>query len=233
MKGDIKPLPDSVKLIESAAIARGDQIGPFRVWPTARPTLSLEPGVSTSIAIRIRLDAAESGELKLASDASERASYALKRKGSDYWLEIAINPTKEAASETTKIILKTTSPTPQTLTIHLTTRTPEENLTVTPRSIVLGEVALSSLKTGSARITRIGVRKVVGSFRVKSVSSTLEFLKLDSQTIVDGSNYLIRVSIDAQRIPPVGQYAGVIRIETDDAGTPRVEVPVTLTLVDR
>lgn len=233
MKADIKPLPGFVKLIETAAIARGDQIGPFKVWPSARPTLSLEPGVSTSIAIRIRLDAAESGELKLVSDASDGASYSLRREGSDYWLNIAIKPSKEASSETTKIILKTTSTIPQSLTIHLTTRTPEENVTVTPRSVALGDVALSSLKTGSARITRIGVRKVVGSFRVRSVSSTLEFLKLESQTIVDGSNYLIRVSIDPQKIPPAGQYAGVIRIETDDAGTPRMEVPVTLTLVNR
>ncbi|HLG17721.1 MAG TPA: hypothetical protein VJH03_24975 [Blastocatellia bacterium] len=235
MKADIKPLPAFVKRIESTAIARGDQIGPFKVWPTARPAVTLEPGESVSIGVRIRLDAGETGGLQLASKDTKRAACELTREpnGPGYWLRIAIQPISEAGGETEKILLKTAGPNPQTLTIHLTTRVPAENLSVTPRTIELGEVPIANLTTGRAYLTRIGIRKAVGSFRLKAVSSTLAFLKFEPQTIVDGSNYLIRVGVDPQKLPSGGMYGGVIQIETDDAGTPRVDVTITLTLVNR
>jgi hypothetical protein len=49
--------------------------------------------------------------------------------------------------------------------------------------------------------------------------------------MVDGSNYLIRITIDAAKSLKQGAYEGVVLIETDEGH--RVEVPVKVKLVDR
>ena len=49
--------------------------------------------------------------------------------------------------------------------------------------------------------------------------------------MVDGSNYLIRITIDGTRSLKPGAYEGVVLIETDEGH--RVEVPIKLKLVDR
>ena len=83
----------------------------------------------------------------------------------------------------------------------------------------------------SRAIQRVGVRKIVGSFHIKTLSSTLPFLKLQQATMVDGSNYLIRITIDAARSLKPGPYEGVMLIETDEGH--RVEVSIKLKLVNR
>jgi hypothetical protein len=82
----------------------------------------------------------------------------------------------------------------------------------------------------SRRTGRVGIRKQVGSFQIKSLTSTLAFLKLEKQTIVEGSNYLVRVTLDTTSLPKAGPYTGVIRIETDDSLTPVVEIHVKVIL---
>ena len=78
---------------------------------------------------------------------------------------------------------------------------------------------------------RVGIRKIVGTFHIKAVSSTLPFLKLEQVTMVENSNYLIRITIDAAKPVKAGSYDGVLLIETD--GGKRLEVPIKMTLVDR
>ena len=101
---------------------------------------------------------------------------------------------------------------------------------VTPRQIDIGEVQLANLQSALAVNGRVGIRKTVGSFRIKSLSTTLDFLKLEIRTIVEGNNYLIRVGLDQTKPLKAATYAGILKIETDDPQTPRVEVPIKLVL---
>jgi hypothetical protein len=105
---------------------------------------------------------------------------------------------------------------------------PTENLMVTPKGLDFGEQSLSSL--GNA-IQRFGIRKQVGAFHIKKLSSTLPFLKFQQATMVEGSNYLIRVSVDTTKPIKAGAFEGVITVETDEGHS--VELPTKIKFVDR
>lgn len=226
MLANVKPLPGYVKRITTADVGRGEVNGAFQIWPTARPVITVEPGERVAIALRIKALAPDAGSLKLAPGAPD--TWKLRREANgDYWLDIPIDPASESSSRVVPLVVEQSDGRSREIRVRLMVNVPAENLIVTPKELDFGEVALASVK-GTLR--RVGVRKIVGSLRIKALNSTLPFLKLEQATMVEGSNYLIRITIDPTRPLKAGAYNGVVVIETDER---RVEVPVKLKLVDR
>jgi hypothetical protein len=224
---NVKPLPAYVKRITTADIAHGETNGAFQIWPTARPAISVEPGERLAIALRIRALAPDAGTLKLGPGAPE--SWKLRREAAgDYWLDIPIEAGGGSGSRLAPLVVDLGENRSREIRVQLMVTVPAENLVVTPRELDFGELTLAGV---SGAIQRVGVRKIVGSFHIKALSSTLPFLKLQQSTMVDGSNYLIRVTIDPTRPLKPGAYDGVVLIETDEGH--RVEVPIKVKLVDR
>jgi len=221
----VKPVPAFVKRISNADIAHGDKVDAFNVWPSARPNVTVERGERLAISLRIRPLGGGSLKLSAASD-----SFKLRREasGSGYWLDIPIEPANDASPRVIPIALQASDP-PGDLTIQLTVNVQAENFLMTPRQLDFGEVSLADLRS-APKGGRVGIRKLVGAFHIKALSSTLAFLKLEQQTIVEGSNYLIRARIDSSNLPKAGTYNGVLQIETDDAQFPRLEVPIKIVL---
>ncbi|HKA16777.1 MAG TPA: hypothetical protein VKN18_00540 [Blastocatellia bacterium] len=220
---NVKPLPAYVKRIRTADVAHGEPVGAFHVWPTARPAITVEPGEKASIALRIRALTPDAGTLKLSPDAP--GSWKLRREANgDYWLDIGLEGAA-SASRAAQLIVEG-SPSPQQIRIQLMVAVPAENLTVTPKELDFGEQNLTSL--GSA-IQRFGIRKQVGSFHIKNLSSTLSFLKFQQSTMVEGSNYLIRITVDATKPIKAGAFEGMVIVETDDGN--KVELPVKIKFV--
>jgi hypothetical protein len=74
----------------------------------------------------------------------------------------------------------------------------------------------------------IYIRKVrEQGLKIKSYSTTLPFLKLELSTETEGQVYKIQISLDTTKIKP-GQYSGKIRVETNDADVPVLEVPLQI-----
>jgi hypothetical protein len=220
---NVKPLPAYVKRINTADIARGEAVGAFHIWPTARPAIAVAPGEKLSIALRIRALTPDAGALTLGPEAP--SSWKLRREANgDYWLDIGLEGAS-SASRTAPLIVEGSEP-PQQIRIQVMETVPAENLAVTPKELDFGEQNLSSL--GSA-IQRFGIRKQVGAFHIKSLSSTLPFLKFQQSTMVEGSNYLIRITIDVTKPIKAGPFEGVVVVETDDGH--RVELPVKIKIV--
>jgi hypothetical protein len=224
---NVKPLPAYVKRITAADVAHGETNGAFQIWPTARPAISIEPGERLTIALRIRALASNAGSLKLGPGAPD--SWKLRREAAgDYWLDIPIEEGGGSGSRTAPLVVDLGEGRSREIRVQLIVTVPAENLVVTPGDLDFGELTLASV---SGAIKRVGVRKIVGSFHIKALSSTLPFLKLQQSTMVDRSNYLIRITIDPTKPLKPGAYSGVVLIETDDGH--RVEVPIKLKLVDR
>jgi len=220
---NVKPLPAYVKRITTADVARGETNGAFQVWPTARPVISVEPGERLTIALRLRALAADAGSLKLGPGAPD--SWKLRRDpAGDYWLDI---PVDAAGARATSLVVDLGEKGSREIRVQLMATVPAENLIVTPKDLDFGELTLSA--AGGAT-KRLGVRKLVGSFHIKTLSSTLPFLKLQQTTMVDGSNYLIKVTLDPSKPLKPGAYDGVVVIETDEGH--RVEAPIKLKLVE-
>ena len=236
LRADIKPVPDFVKRITNSNIGHGEGAESFNIWPTANPVVSAARGESVKLSLRIRPTARGIGELQLSNDNGGR--YRLRREANKegYWLDIESEPINEPGSHKRSIQLQTAGGNTSqltlqltiniALTLQLTINIAAENLIATPASLDMGELELANLKTGFQKTTRLGVRKLIGTFNIKSITATLPFLKLDRQTIVEGSNYLIKVTINPDSLPKPGPYSGLLRIETDDAQSPRVEVPI-------
>ncbi|HLF85080.1 MAG TPA: hypothetical protein VI837_12975 [Blastocatellia bacterium] len=223
---NVKPQPAYVKRITSADVAHGETNGAFQIWPTARPAISIEPGERLAIALRIRALAPDAGTLKLGPGAPE--SWKLRREAAgDYWLDIPIEAGEGSGSRTAPLVEDLGENRSREIRVQLMVTVPAENLVVTPRELDFGELTLGGV---SSAIQRVGVRKIVGSFHIKALSSTLPFLKLQQSTMVDGSNYLIRITVDPTRPLKPGAYSGVVLIETVEGH--RVEVSVKLKLVE-
>lgn len=221
---NVKPLPPYIKRISTANVGYGEKDESFQVWPTARPAVSAEAGEKLNIALRVRALGPEAGTLKLGAGAPD--SWKLRREASgDYWLDIPIDAVSGSRTHPAPLVVDLGENRSREIRVQLTVTVPAENLVVTPRELDFGEVAPASA------FQRIGIRKLVGSFRIKTLSSTLPFIKLEPATMVEGSNYLIRISIDQAKPLKPGAYSGVVVIETDEGH--KVEVPIKMKLIDR
>lgn len=229
----IKPLPDYVASITTAGIAHGQELNGFQIWPTANPVVNVPLGESFKMSLRIRPLADGSGELTLA--AGTPPAFRLRREKEKerdtYWLDIDIGPMKETGIQDNVIVLKTGNEASPELAVRVTAQVPADNLLLSAKSVSM-KISLAELKSGSQRAARIGIRKLIGQFQIKSISSTLKFLKFEAQTIVPGSNYLIRITPDPSNLPGSGTYTGVLRVETDDSQRPRIEIPCTVELLN-
>jgi hypothetical protein len=224
----IKPLPDFVKTITNANIGYGDKSGSFQVWPIAEPVISVERGKAAAISLRLR--PTDGGDATLNLPAGAPAMFKLRREaGGAYWLDITVEPPGDAGARSFPLTLESSDG--NKVAVKLTVNVPAENLLVTPTQVEMGEIALSNARAGIAKSGRVGIRKLVGALGIKSLSSTLPFLRLEQQAIVAGSNYLIRIRVNPDAQTKAGAYSGAVKIETDDGNT--IEIPVKLTLVDR
>ena len=235
LAGEVQAGPEFVKRIGNADVQRGETSGAFKVWPTARPAINLGRGERFVFALRIRSDPQGSSELKLITKPTELIDYKLRheKKGNGYWLDLAVGPFNESGPHSATVELRPDGDALPSVKVHVTVNVPADNVIATPSSLDLGEILLSSVREQSRTIGRVGVRKLAGVFRITAMSSSLQFIRLEQQTIVDGSNYLIRITSDPNLLPKPGSYNVVLRIETDDSQKPRIEVPVKLVVVDR
>jgi hypothetical protein len=227
---NVKPAPDYVKRIATANVKSGETNGDFQIWPTARPKITLEPGERLDVSLRIRPLAPGARSLKLAAGAPQ--SWKLRREtdGEGYWLDIPIEPAKDTNSQTVPLIVEPKEGPAREILVQLSVNVPSENVAATPQQIDFGEMALLSL---SNPMKRLGIRKQIGSFHIKKLASTLPFLKLEQATMVEGSNYMIKITIDRTTPLKAGEYQGNVIIETDDTHAVRVEVPVKIKITER
>jgi hypothetical protein len=233
---NVKPLPDYVRRMSNTNLTIGEETGQVRVWPTAHSEIIVERSERLKISYKIMTDTPlQVGTLKLVSNDFKDAKYALRADGrvGYYWLDVEPEPVGDAGMRSVKIGLQTEGATRQTFEINLTLRVPLESLTFSPRLVDCGEIPLSSLKEFPNKVGRLGIRKAAGTFQIKAVTSTLAFLTAEIQTMVAGSNYLVRLSTDPKKLPKPGAYEGVIRVETDDPQQSKVEIPVKIVITDK
>jgi hypothetical protein len=231
VRAHVKPLPAFVKRILTAEVEFGEIAAGFRVWPTLRPTLLLERGEKLDITLRFRPQTGSTATLALGPDAPAFCKLRHDQNSNTYWLDITAGPVDASVKRAVPLVVTDPNGTPIKLAVNLSIDVPPENVIVTPSELDLGEVALSRLKAGQQKVGRAGIRKLVGTFRIRALSSTLPFLTLEQQTIVEGINYIVRTRFDLDQLPKAGAYSGSVVIETDDGN--RFNLPVKLTIVDR
>ncbi len=226
-------LPDFVKRIANANTQFGEPSGDFKIWPSAHPAITLERGKAFSFWLRIRPAGEEARKLLLTSGAAGTVKYKLSDEGNGYKLSVDVDPMSEAGTRSVPILLKPEGADSEGLAIELSLNVLGESLVHTPDVVDLGKVSLSNLNTFSPRLGRAGIRKLAGTFHPIKLESSLPFLRLSLQTVVEGSNYVVKIEWNPESHPVAGRYNGVLRVDTDDPQNPRVEIPCKVTIVDR
>ena len=231
----MQPPPKFVGRIGNVDLQRGETFGAFRLWPGARPAITVDRGERLSLAVRIRPASDVASEMQLLTKPIDHIDFKLRpeTKGTGYWLDISAGPFDEPGTHPLTIELATLGDPSPAVKVQLSVNVLAENIIATPNSMEIGELSISSLRVQPRSIGRLGIRKLTGAFRITAVSSSLQFIQVEQQTIVEGNNYLIRLSSDPKLLPKPGSYKGIIRIETDDSRKPRIEVAISLIVVDR
>ncbi len=229
LTGTVKAVPDFIKRIANANITNGEQVGSYRVYPTAKPDVTIERNEPYQLTVKIKATGVEDGELKIAAPV-EGATVNLKKNAAteQYTLDIVPNPVGAGGTRTIKIRLQSTGAKGETFDVVVTLHTPDNSLIYTPENVNGGEVALASFKNAALRVGRVSLRKTVGKFKILSVTSSLPFLQPEVQTLVDGSNYMVRLNTLPTAAPKAGAYEGMIRVETDEPGYTKIEIPVKI-----
>ena len=235
LRATVKPLPDYVKRVKKINLNQGETVGSFTVWPGTTPSVVLEKNERFRVSFRIRPTFKEEFELTLPPDSPERAKATLRREenGSGYWLDIDADPAAEAGVRNLKVEVQSSGRRFEVIPIYLSVQILGESIVFTPEVMDCGSIPRPSLKDFPTRVGRAGIRKLAGAFKIKSLTSTLPFLQVEAQTIVDNSNYMIRVNSAPTNLPKAGAYEGKVIVETDDAKQPRIEIPLKIVLTEK
>ena len=230
-------------------LARGERIGSVNVWPTAHPVITIELGERLTAAIRLK---PESGDGIIVNPTEQRSgasppavggnsgakpipddpaafSSRVRNEDSAYWLDMNIGPIREPGTYVRRIEVSISGS--DKIPVDLTVLVIGDSTLLSTNSIDLGAVSLNELKHGRVHSVRVGLRRVVGTVRVNSIQTSHPFLKAELDTLIPGTNYLIRVSLDPAATLESGSYAGVIRINTDNPNRPKIEIPWKLVVV--
>lgn len=235
LRATVKPVPDYAKRLRKTNLGQGETVGSFNVWPGTSPSVTVERDERFRASFRIRPTFSEDFELKLPQGGSSGAKTVLRREenGGGYWLDVDAEPAGDAGVRNIKVEVQSSGGRAEVIPIYLSVQVLGESIVFTPEVIDCGELPLSSLTQFATRVGRVGIRKLAGAFKIKALSSTLPFLQVEAQTIVDGSNYVIRINSVPDKLPKAGAYEGKVIVETDDAARPRVEIPLKIVLTDK
>jgi hypothetical protein len=96
----------------------------------------------------------------------------------------------------------------------------------TPNIIVMPTLPHDAPDLKEINWPMVYVRKIrEGGLKIKSFTTDIPFLKLDLVTEREGEVYAIRLSLDQSKIK-AGGFQGKIHVETNDAETPVLDIPV-------
>jgi hypothetical protein len=193
--------------------------------------ISLASGERMSVSLRIRPAEDKAVKLVTALNNSDKLKSTLRAEDGQrgHWLDIEILPIE--AVGLTELPITLIGGDGSDVTIKLFLNVIDSAITVTPEALDLGQVSIQDLKGGVVKAGRVGLRTSLGSFQIKSFSTDLAFLQVEQQTIISGSNYLLKVSIIPAARMTAGTYNGVIKVVTDSPKRPLVEVPCKVTVV--
>jgi hypothetical protein len=199
---------------------------PFMVEPTDRWITSVLVGNTTQSKLYvINNDSALFHVKKVESTGTDFiTSLQPIQDGRRYEITLSTNPALKPGEYHQKLRIMTDNPAMPEVPVQL-------DLTVFPRIFAMPKAIIMPPLPVHADLStinwpNINVRKVQATgLVIKKYTTTLPFLKLALLTKQEGEYYEIRLTVDSSKVKP-GAFKGMIRIETNDANVPLIEVPV-------
>jgi hypothetical protein len=154
-----------------------------------------------------------------------KATLTTIQEGKRYQILVETNPLLKPGQYNQTLTLETDSKTTPIIEVQLAA-TIFPRVFATPNSLMIPTLPRAT-DWSTVNLPPIFVRRLRGTgLLVKSVTTTLPFLRLAITTEAEGQIYRIDVRIDKSWTPAAGPTKGKIRIETNDPDTPLLEVEV-------
>lgn len=220
------PSPPAGVITPDRPVPAARYAGPFSISPNDRWVTSVITGSSTSTRIYLYNREKTPVHVKKIEPGGDNFTAVIQpiEDGKRYEITVATNPALKPGQYNQVMRVLTDSASTPEIAVQLDV-TVFPQVFVSPASIMLPRLPLAS-DLASINLPMIYVRKVrEGGLRIKSVTSTLPFLNLQAATETEGQFYTIRITINKSKITGAGDFKGTIRIETNDAQSPVLEVP--------
>ena len=233
LKATVKPLPAYIKRITTANIGVGENLSGFNVWPTAHAQLKMARGERLSLLVRIKPHEQNSGECIPVDARDEFIKYKIQKENETAirWLEIEIGPISEPGKHVKVIQIPVSRGQRDSLSFELTINVLSENYMINPKELDLGTTSLQEISKAPSQAYRLAIRKEVGEFHIKQITSSIPFLELKLNTVLEGQIYIVNVIIPALKKQRPDNYSGFIEINTDDPDRQIITVPCKVTLI--
>lgn len=210
----------------------GKLSGAFTVSPSNRWISSvISGGTATSRLTFYNREAAPAHITKVVTEGNDFiATLQTIEDGKRYELYLATNPGLKVGRHAQTIKLLTDNAEGPEIPIEVEVNV-FAKVFATPGAINLPRMSASA-DFSAMRLPVIYVRKLRDAgLKIKTVSSTLPFIKLVLATETEGQVYTIGLSLDKSKMPAPGEFRGKIVIETNDPDAPVIEVPVQCSFI--
>jgi hypothetical protein len=205
----------------------GKRIGSLSVAPNNRWITSAIRGTSASETMYIYSHAGKPVQIKSVDPGGKAFTARVSpiAEGKRYQLDITTDKDlKPGKYEQTLKVFTDSADTPE-LSILLEA-TVYAQVIATPTAILLPNMPLE-IDPSTVILPAIYVRKVRdGGLKIKSVHSSLPFLRVSLTAEVEGQTYKIQLAFDKARKIEKGAFKGIIRIETNDIDASVIEIPL-------
>jgi hypothetical protein len=221
------------------------------MWPAAHPRIYLERGETVSFSLRVWIEDPAGAPIRLTpgsgveKTANGRTPGALppnavtttvrtESSGSGYWLDIKAGPIDKtgvfrAPLDLPQGLVGTAGGDPAAPDVTLVVV--DSSIAVSPTMVNLGAISIAGLGRGPVQSATVNVRKLFGSFKVLSVTSSIPALSFDVQTLARDKNYLIRIRVAPGSGLGPGAIDSSILIRTDDPRHGVVEIALKAVIV--
>ncbi|MEW6209775.1 MAG: hypothetical protein AB1631_15535 [Acidobacteriota bacterium] len=226
LRAHFKPVETAAGAINKVA-GYGKMSGAFSVSPNDRWTTSAITGTAPATTLYLFNHEKEPVHIKQveAGGTSFKVVVSPIEDGKRYQVSLSTDPTLKPGQYSQKVRIITDHPTKPDVILHLDV-TVFAKVFATPSSIAMPALALNSDMAG-VNLPPIYIRKIrEAGLQLKSVNSTLPFIKVEVKTEIEGQFYTLRITFDKSKIAEAGSYKGEIVIDTNDAEVPVIKIPV-------
>ena len=204
----------------------GKRVGAFSIAPSDRWTTSTIRGQSSAVTMYLYNNDSKPVQVKQAIVGGTDFTAALQtiENGKRYQINVATSPALKPGHYQQTLKLVTDSKENPEITVQLEA-TIYAQIFATPTSIQLPVIPLET-DLASVTLPSIYVRRIRdGGLKIKTVYTSLPFLKLSVSGQVEGQVYKIDLTFNKQFVQK-GPFKGMIHIETNDPDLAVIEVPV-------
>lgn len=205
----------------------GKRIGSLSVAPSDTWITSVIRGSSASMVIYLYSHAGKPVRIKSIVPGGSAFSATLQtiEEGKRYELNLATDPNLKAGKYQQTLKVLTDSPDTPELNLALEANVYPQVI-ATPTAILLPNMPFE-IDPATVKLPEIYIRKIRdGGLKIKTVHSSLPFLRVGVIAEDEGKTYKIQLAFDKAKMTQKGAFKGVIRIETNDIDSSVIEIPL-------